>query len=149
MAKYTKSVAVQGSWVDKSKLREGMRAKIVTETNAEPSKYLDQKTGQPKMQDVCKVRFEGMNDPAKVSLNRTTINALVEAFGEDSAAWQGNELMVSIKKNDGKTYLYLIPSGFVRTEDSEGYTVIVRAGQAPGELPVVPQDAPVKTNLPF
>ena len=44
------------------------------------------------MQDVCKVQFDGYEEPLKVALNRATINALVDAFGRSSKDWQGHPL---------------------------------------------------------
>lgn len=126
MTIHEKNVVVGGAWVDKSKLKNGMTARIVTEVNSEPSKFTDEKTGEIKMQDVCKVRFDGLNDAVKVNINRITKNALIDAFGKDDTDWQHQPLTVDMHKKDGKTYMYLIPQGFRRTEDTEGYTIIVR-----------------------
>jgi hypothetical protein len=38
----------------------------------------------PKTQDVTKVQFQGQTEALNVNLNRATINALVDAFAEDS-----------------------------------------------------------------
>jgi len=128
MANYKKNVFVGGKWAKKSELLEaGVKtAKIVSETNPELGNYPDDK-GQKQDQDVCKVQFAGQPEALKVALNRATINALVEAFGEDSTKWQGQELEVAIDKLPGKKFpLYLIPKGFRRKEDEAGWTVIVK-----------------------
>lgn len=128
MAKYTKNEFLGGKWVDKSELFEKKisKAKIVSETNPEASTFKNE-DGTSQMQDVCKVQFQGYPEALKVSLNRATINALVDAFGEDSANWQGNVLAVEIDKLPGKKFpLYLIPEGYKRVEDDNGYAMIVK-----------------------
>lgn len=133
-----------GKWAKAADLGSVKRAKIVSETNPMPSSFLD-KNGQAKTQDVCKVRFEGVEEPLNVSLNRATINGLIDAFGEDSKDWQGHYLAVETEKVKvaGKTVfaLYLIPEGYIKTDDSNGYTIIVKEGSA-GESQVVPEDVP-------
>jgi len=127
--KYQKNTQTGGAWVKKGDLINGTPAKIVSETNPEPSIHLDDK-GLPKMQDICKVRFQGQDESVKVALNRATINALVDAFGEDSKDWQGQPLTVEVEnmRVAGKAVLalYLSPQGYRKTDDSEGYAVIVR-----------------------
>ena len=140
MAKYQRNSFTSGKWATKSELYDkGIKqAKIVSETNPEPSNFPDSK-GNPQMQDVCKAQFEGMNEAMKVSLNRATINALVEAFGEDSKNWQGHNLGLEIDKLPGKKFpLYLIPDGFKRIEDDAGYSVIVKEDQE--SVQVAPED---------
>ena len=125
--KYTKSVSISGGWVKTAELKNGQRAKIVSETIAQPSTFLDKK-GNPKTQDVAKVRFEGQNDSVNVSLNRATINALVDCFGEDSIAWQGHYLTCEIEKvrvaGVMRLALYLLPEGYEKVDDANGYAVI-------------------------
>lgn len=141
MAFYKQSNFIGGAWANKSELHaKGVkRAKIVSETNPEPSNYKNEKTGEPQSQDVCKVQFEGEKESLKVSLNRATINGLVNAFGEDSSKWQGNYLSVEIEKLPGKKFpIYLIPEGYERIEDENGYSVIVKIGGKSAEP--APQD---------
>ena len=125
--KYTKSVSISGGWVKTAELKNGQRAKIVSETIAQPSTFLDKK-GNAKTQDVAKVRFEGQNDSVNVSLNRATINALVDCFGEDSVAWQGHYLTCEIEKvrvaGVMRLALYLLPEGYEKVDDANGYAVI-------------------------
>src|SRR3990167_201551 len=97
MANYQKQNMTSGAWAKASELSNVKRAKIVSETNPTPSQFLN-KDGSPKTQDVCKVRFEGIDEPLNVSLNRATLNGLVEAFGEDSKDWQGHYLTVETEK---------------------------------------------------
>lgn len=132
MAKYTKNVSLGGKWAKGSELGNVRRAKIVSETNPMPSSFTN-KDGSPKDQDVCKVRFEGMEEPMNVSLNRATINGLVDAFGEDSMNWQGHYLSVETEKmrvaGKSVTVLYLIPEGYEKVDDANGYAVIQKIGE--------------------
>lgn len=146
MAKYNKQTNIGGAWAKASELGNVSNAKIVSETNPQPSQFLN-KDGSVKMQDVCKVSFSGVDEALNVSLNRTTINGLVDAFGEDSKGWQGQSLSVETEKvrvaGKGVTALYLIPSGYERVDDANGYAVIVKIGtkveaQADQELPELP-----------
>ena len=132
MAKYTKNVSLGGKWAKASELVDVKKAKIVSETNPQPSSFLN-KDGSAKTQDVCKVSFEGVPEPLNVSLNRATINGLVDAFGEDSADWQGQPLTVETEKVRvaGKSViaLYLIPEGYKKVDDENGYAMIIREGE--------------------
>ena len=102
------------------------------------------KDGSFKTQDVCKVQFEGMGEALNVSLNRATINGLVDAYGEDSKGWMGHYLTVEIEKmrvaGKAVTALYLIPAGYEKIDDSEGYTKIVKKGSVQDEVPTVNLD---------
>ena len=129
--KYQKQTVTSGAWVDKSQLKNGQRAKIVSETNAQPSNFPDSK-GNPQTQNVAKVMFEGQKEAVNVAINQTTINGLVDAFGEDSKDWQGHYLTVDIE--EGRTAgkksftLYLIPPEYEKIDDDFGYAKIVRKG---------------------
>jgi len=69
----------------------------------------------PMTQDVCKVQIDGYDEPLKVTLNRATINGLVDAFGRDSKDWQGHPLTVEIDKLPGKKFpLYLAAGSFLK-----------------------------------
>jgi hypothetical protein len=136
---YEKKEFIAGKWADKAELYEKRvsKAKIVTETNPETSAFKNE-DGTPQMQDVCRVQFPGYPEALKVSLNRATINSLVDAFGRASKDWQGHVLMLEIDKLPGKKFpLYLIPEGYKRTEDENGYSVIVKQGAAPASVPDV------------
>lgn len=133
MAEYQKSSGVSGAWVKASELTSGVRAKIVSETEPTPSMYTN-KDGSIKMQDVCKVLFEGKNEPLNMNLNRATINALVDAFGSDSKSWMNNYLVLETEKMKvaGKSViaLFLVPEGYEKKDDADGYTVITKIGQS-------------------
>jgi hypothetical protein len=93
--KYTKTIG--GAWAKGSDLKNGTKAKIVSETTHSESKFTN-KDGTPKYQDVCKVRFEGHQEPLNVNLNRATIYGLIDAFGEESQTWTGHVLTVHTEK---------------------------------------------------
>ena len=122
---------VSGKWAKASELKTGTRAKIVSETNPQPSSFTN-KDGSVKEQDVCKIVFEDKpGEQFNVSLNRATMNGLIDAFGEDSKAWMNNYLTVETEKmriaGKAVTALYLIPEGYKRIDDSLGYAVIVNS----------------------
>jgi hypothetical protein len=132
MAKYSKSSTVGGKWAKAAEIENGTTAKIVSETVPQASSFTN-KDGSPKTQDVCKVQFVGVDEPLNVSLNRATINALVDAFGEDSIKWQGHTLSVETEKMRvaGKVVhaLYLIPKGYARIDDENGYALIIKKSE--------------------
>lgn len=138
MAIYNRSSGPSGQWVDKKVLKNGQRAKIVSETKPIPGRFKDDE-GNFKDQDVAKVRFEGQKESVNVNLNKPTIHALIEAFGEDSNGWQGHYLTVEVEKVriGGKAViaLYLLPEGYEKADDDNGYAVVRKVGQtlAPGE----------------
>ena len=101
-------------------------AKIVSETNPETSSFKNE-DGSPQIQRVCKIQVDGYDEALKISLNRATINVLVDAYGRDSKDWQRHPLTVEVDKLPGKKFpLYLIPAGYKRIEDENGYSVIVK-----------------------
>jgi hypothetical protein len=139
MADYEKKEFIAGKWADKAELHDKRvsKAKIVSETNPESSAFKNE-DGTPQMQDVCKVQFPGYSEALKVSLNRATINALVDAFGRSSKDWQGHVLAVEIDKLPGKKFpLFFIPEGYKRTEDENGYSVIVKKSAVKDDVPTI------------
>lgn len=122
-------VKATGSWLDKSKVVSGSRCKLVTETV--PSEGLFE--GKTIKNNVSKIRFEGEQGESKnVNVNTPSINALIEAYGEDSKDWVGKILTAQTEKMvvAGKRVIaiYLIPEGFELKEDFNGYIVISRIG---------------------
>ena len=61
---------------------------------------------------------------------------MVDAFGEDSIKWQGHALAVEIEKvrvaGKSEIALYLIPSGYKKIDDTNGYAMIVKSDTPPG-----------------
>ena len=151
--KYTKSSITTGAWVDKSTLKNGQRAKIVSETKPIPSNFKSE-DGSIQTQDVAKIRFEGIEDAVNTSLNKTTTNGLMDAFGDDSINWQGKNLTVYVEKGryGGKASysLYLIPEGYVMQDDENGYAQIVPSGTPkikPGSTQTLPDDPEIGGHI--
>lgn len=134
---YSKSQGVGGAWVKGSEVVSGTKCKLTTETVPSTSSY----EGKTINNNVAKIRFQGETGEAKnVNVNRPSINALVDAFGEESKDWVGKLLTAQTEKMivGGKrvTALYLIPEGFELKEDDAGYIVIVKSGvQGPVPTP--------------
>ena len=162
MAIYKKVETTHGAWAKSGEIKEGSTAEIKSETSAQPSQFKN-KDGSIKMQDVCKVSFNG-EEPLNVSLNRATINALVEAFGEDSKEWIGNELKVETEKmrvgGRAVVALYLIPEGYERIDDENGYAVIIKSDGVKtkgnskksimsDDIPVIEEDDIDASKIPF
>lgn len=149
--KYTKQVSLGGAWVKAAEVKSGSKAKIVSETISQPSTFLN-KDGSPKTQDVAKLRIEGVSEPLNVSLNRATINALVDAFGEDSVGWQGHTLTIETEKvrvaGKSVTALYLVPEGYVKTDDANGYAVIAKKDAVGETVPEAQGEVNVE-DIPF
>ncbi len=144
MAKYQKQVSLGGAWVKAAELQNGTKAKLVSETVPQPSQFFN-KDGTPKMQDVAKLKIQGMTEAVNVSLNRATINGLVDAFGEDSAAWQNQVLTIETEKvrvaGKSVTALYLIPNDYEKIDDQNGFAVIAKKGTIKTEtLPEQPEE---------
>ena len=137
--KYTKTSGVVGKWVKGSEVVSGSKCRLVSETNPIASQFKN-KDGSVKMQDVAKVQFES-GEPMNISLNRATLNALVDSFGEESAKWQGIELTAVTEKVvvGGKrvTAVYLVPQFYEVGEDANGYVVISKVGADPESIPEI------------
>ena len=129
---YQENTKLSGKWAKASELVNGKTAIIISETNPTPSSFTN-KDGSPKFQDVCRVQFYGFPEPLNVSLNRATINALVNAFGSDSKGWMNKTLTIETEKvrvaGKGVTALYLIPAGYKRVDDENGYAMIIKEGE--------------------
>lgn len=150
--KYQKSNSVSGKWIKGSDVISGSRAKLVEETRPIASQFKN-KDGSTKMQDVSKIQFE-TGEPLNINVNRASINALIEAYGDDSAKWQGHMLTVETEKMrvGGKAVVvvYLIPDGFKKMDDANGYAVIVRDGTEANDLPEINLEEEIKPeDLPF
>lgn len=134
--KYNKPSSVRGKWAKGNELFDVRTAKIVGETTKQKSSFLN-KDGSKKTQDVCKIEFEGVSEPLNVSLNSASLSALIDAFGEESKDWIGKTLSVETEKMRvaGKAVvaIYLIPAGYKRIDDANGYAMIIKEGEANDE----------------
>jgi|SRR3990167_1009886 len=126
--KYQKSNPVSGLWAKGSELVSGTRAKLVSETTPIPSQFKN-KDGSTKNQDVAKLRIEDKPESMNISLNRATLDAMIDAFGDDSKDWINKDLTIQTEKVmvSGKrvTAVYLLPENYVMKEDENGYVKIV------------------------
>jgi len=139
--KYNKQSTIGGAWLRAAELTNGTRAKLVSESKPVEG-------GQYGTQDVAKIRLEGNQELKNVSLNKTTINAFIDAFGDDSKNWIDKVLTVHTEKMvvSGRrtTALYLIPEGYELSEDEGGYLVIKRKENKvePPENEINPDEVP-------
>ncbi len=147
MAEFTKERS--GKWAKAADVKSGSRAKILDEATRSVSSFKNP-DGSEKMQTVARVRFEGIEEPMNVNLNRATIYGLIDAFGTESKGWMGHTLTAHTEKTTvaGKrvTVLYLLADGFEVGENDEGYVVIQRSGEttkqsAPADE-INPEDVP-------
>ena len=129
--KYTKKVSV-GNFLKKGvDFKGGDTAKIKNEGQ--------QIEGQYGTQDVFLIEANGKE--GNVSFNQTSINNLIEAFGEESANWVGKEVKIEmIRQNvQGKitpVYYFLHPS----TELDEESGRFVLPNKKDADLPEIDID---------
>lgn len=141
---YAKNQSVQGKWVNKKEIKSGARCQLVSEVKSIPSNFKNDDDTM-KEQNVGKLLIEGQTEAVNVAVNRQSLDALIDAYGADSVAWQKKPLTAVTEKTTigGKRVivLYLVPEGYEVTEDDNGYVVIARA-DAEGEE-VFDDDEPV------
>ena len=151
--RYQKQNTTTGTWIRGADLAGIKKAKIVSETNPQPSQWKNE-DGSTKMQDVCKIRFEGKSDVFNISINKPTLNGLIDAFGEDSKEWMNKTLFVETEKIrvSGKVgvAIYLIPEGYEKIDNQDGYAEIRKSGEATSndDIPVIEDEINVK-DIPF
>ena len=142
---YEKSNNISGKWLKGSEIKSGSIGKLVSETTRSAGQYKNE-DGSAKMQDVAKIQLEDTNEPLNVRINRSSLNALIDAFGKDSIKWQGHSLTVETEKGrvGGKAvvYVYLIPNGFEKRDDNNGFAIISKVGEEIGEIPEIDLDEP-------
>jgi hypothetical protein len=138
MTIYKKSQSLSGNWLKGADVTSGTKCFLMTEVTPQESNFTD-RNGKMKMQDVAKIKFQGQSEAYNISLNRATVNALVDAFGEDSRKWINQVLTAMTEKAivGGKrvTVVYLLPEGYETHEDDEGYVEVVRSVPEAGEMP--------------
>jgi len=130
---YEPTSGLSGGWVKKNELKNGQKAKIKNEAVPRQSNFKDD-DGNPQMQDVCKVHFEGQKEPVNCNLNKPTINGLIKAFGKESKDWVDKVLTVEVEKvrigGKASLALYLVPEGYKKVDDENGYAVILKEGES-------------------
>lgn len=86
------------------------------------------------IQDVFLIKLENGKE-GNVNFNQTTINGLIDAFGEDSIKWVGKQVKVwSVKQNVSGKFLdvyyfshpksELTEEGFILSEKDEGIPIV-------------------------
>lgn len=137
-----KSSGVGGKWIDKKGLKNGDLIKITSEAKWEE--------GTNGKQLVAKIRVKGQADEVNCAINTPSKNALIDAFGDDSAAWQNKVLTVAVETGifAGKRgiMLNLIPEGYAIGEDTGGYIVIERNDAATAQKTAHERAYPEMTN---
>ncbi len=141
---YEKKEGVRGKWLEKTIDLNGKRAKLVSEVKPTESQF--------GMQDVAKLQVEGESESKNANINKPTIAALIDAFGQDSKNWVNKTLTIQCEKMvvSGKRVvaLYLIPEGYELGEDAGGYVAITKVG---GEKDAIeyPEGEANPSDIPF
>lgn len=120
-----------GKWANTDDLRDGMTASIVDECKKEESRFKD-KDGNPKVENIAKVQFEGMPEAVNTRINWTTINGLIDAYGKRSEDWIHKTLTVKLVDamvgDTMRTIMYLVPEGFQLAKTPDRKLVIRTTG---------------------
>lgn len=132
--KYQKKTSV-GNWIKAGEdFKDGAYLKIASEGQ--------QVQGTFGMQDVFLMKTQGGKE-GNLALNQTSINNLVDAYGEESITWVGKVVKVwlirQMVSGAMKNVVYLTHPSAEMIEDAAGFRWEVKGAQAPAEAP-----APVK-----
>lgn len=153
--KYTKTQSVSGNWIKGKDVVSGTKCKLVSETTPVASSFTN-KDGTPKNQDVAKIRFQNKDEVFNISINKVSINALIDAFGEDSVKWQGNVLTAITEKvivgGKRQVALYLVPEGYELKESADGFMYVSKEGDEDTKeekVVEVPEDELDPADIPF
>lgn len=136
MTRYKKRVAV-GNFLKKGEdIKDGDIVEIANE-----GKQIEGKFGT---QDIFLIKLKN-GEEGNVALNTTSINNLIESFGEDSVNWVGKELKVMVIKQSigGKlasVYYFLHPETVL--DDDSGEFIIPSSTLKDRDIPVVESDDP-------
>lgn len=133
MAKFGKRVRVPGEWVEGKALKSGDVVVLTDAAFEMPSQFSNEKTGELKKQTVAHCTINGQSGkkdkPLIVRINVVSQEALIDAFGDDSEKWIGNNLIVQKEKTrvGGKAQIavYLIPEEWKLMDDESDYAHII------------------------
>jgi hypothetical protein len=113
-----------GAWIKKEEVRSGTKLKIMTEAQLVE--------GQNGSQLVAKVRLQGSTSDVNASINNTSKNALIDAYGDDTADWVNKVVTVETEKaliaGKRSIIMYLVPEGYGLKESEDGFMTIARLG---------------------
>lgn len=134
-----RKVAVDGIFVRKvpyeykgdqfeADIKNGDTITILSEGKWTPSRFEDGA-------DQYVISIDTRNGAKNLAINQTTINVLIDEFGEDSKAWVGKELNVIMKKDivakKKVEIVYLVTAGYSLDE----YGSLVKEGEGVDEDP--------------
>lgn len=121
-----------GNFIKGEDVQDGTPCRITAETISILSKFKGKdKEGNEydKYENHTMVAF-GDDEPVAIRINKMSINAFIDAFGEESKDWIGKPLTAYVKEADvaGKvrSVVYLVPEGFKLGVDAEKRRVIVK-----------------------
>ena len=113
--KYQKKISV-GNFLRKGEdIKDGDKVEIASEGK--------QISGEYGLQDIFLIKLQDGNE-GNVGFNQTSINNLIDAFGDDSINWIGKEVKVMVVKQNvqGKirpVYYFLHPDTILDDESGE------------------------------
>ncbi len=146
--KVSKSSGGGGAWLKKAELEDGDILKFVTEAQ--------EIEGQNGKQLVAKCRVKDKTtESMNVAINTPSKNALIDAFGDDTKEWINKHLTVCVLPCivGGKEgiALYLIPEGYEKTKDNNGYVVIKKIGEEKEKVDTIeyPENDIKPEDIPF
>ena len=134
---HQKRTNIIGEWAQKGEvIRKGDRIEILSEGREIVSQFKD-KNGNDQTQTVFSIKTR--NGAKNIPLNQTSINSLVEEFGEDDKNWIGKIVNVLVVIIPGKpSWYYFAPDGY---EIGEQGLVKIGAQPAPNdEIPIINLD---------
>lgn len=106
-------------------IKKGDVIRIMDAGNIEPGQYGDQHN----------FRIKTRNGEKKLALNQSTINVLIEEFGDDTETWVGKDVNVILKKdtiaNKKVEITYLVVAGWKLDEYGE---LIKEGNEPPAEI---------------
>jgi hypothetical protein len=142
-----------GAWVDVEKLKDGGKVKLVSECTKQESRFKN-KDGEPKTENVAKVRVQGDQQTYNMRLNWATVFGLVDAFGKESKEWIDKVLTVKLVEalvgDTMRTIVYLIPEGFELAKNEEKKLEIRKIGGTPEKEDVIEYpEGPEPEDIPF
>ena len=136
---YKKKISM-GKFLEKGKdIKDGDSVEIANEGK--------QVEGNYGTQDVFSIKTKD-GEVGNISFNRTSINNLIDGFGEDSINWIGKEVksmvikqMVSNKLTN--VYYFLHPDTIL---DDESGQFVIPDKKAKDDIPVVESEEPIKDS---
>lgn len=119
----------QGAWVKGEELKTGDRIELVGECTLQEGQFKD-KEGNPKKQNVAKVRVNSENETKNININWTSINGLIAAYGNESKDWIGKPITADVREqmvgDKLLDVIYLIPEGFEMRKNADKKLEIVK-----------------------